>query len=189
MVIDMKKIYGKGIYNKCDYTSRKNGKKTDVYNCWIAMLQRCYDPNFLNKHPSYIDCTVCEDWLDFKKFTEWFEKNYIKGFQLDKDILIKGNKTYSPDTCCFIPQEININIIKPFNIRNLPLGVYKHYNKYVSYIKENKVRKYIGSFNTIEEASNSYVIAKQKQLKELAEKYKNTIMLRTYNAVLNYTIN
>lgn len=58
--------------------------------------------------PTYEGCTVCDEWLYFSNFKKWFDENYIEGFQLDKDIIIRGNKVYSPQTCCFVPKEINI---------------------------------------------------------------------------------
>ena len=176
-------------YKNKEYKSRINGKHTIQYNSWKAMHQRCNDSNLHLKHPSYKDCYICDEWLDFQNFAKWFDENYIEGYQLDKDLLTTGNKVYSPATCCFIPQEINLSIIKPYVSRDLPLGVYKHHYKFVTHIKENKVSKYIGIFNSIEEASDCYVKEKQKQLKELAQKYKDTITLETYNSLLNYIVN
>ena len=85
----------------------KDGKGTDdCYSHWRGMLMRCYDQKYLQKYPTYIDCTVCEDWLNFSNFQQWYNKNYyeIPGetMCLDKDILVKGNKVYSPDTCIFV---------------------------------------------------------------------------------------
>jgi len=171
------------------YVSRINAIRTKEYVAWDAMLQRCYDPKLHKRHPSYESCTVCEEWIDFQNFAEWFSNNNIEGFQLDKDLLVKGNKIYSPETCCFIPQEVNLALIKPMNKRELPLGVYKHCHKFVTHIKYDKVSKYVGIFSTIEEAANCYKQEKKKQLVEFAEKYKELLLDNSYNALLNYTVN
>ena len=182
------KVYGVGELGVGKYSSRINAIKTKEYNAWIAMLQRCYDIKLHKRHPSYKQCIVCEDWLNFQNFAEWFINNYIENYQLDKDLLIQENKLYSPETCCFVPQEVNLALIKPMNKRELPLGVYKHCHKFVVHIKYNKVSKYINIFSTIEEAANCYKEEKEKQLRQLAEKYKNIIASNTYIALLNYKI-
>ena len=47
---------------------------------------------------------------------------------LDKDILCKGNKVYSSETCVFVPARINSIILNSQNRRgDLPVGV--NYNK------------------------------------------------------------
>ena len=176
-------------YKNEKYKSRINGLHTIQYNTWRSMKQRCNDKKLHERYPSYTDCNICEEWLDFQKFSEWFDKNYIEGYQLDKDLLFPKNKLYSPDTCCFIPQEINVSIIKPYKKRELPIGVYKHGNKYVAHIKENKQSKYIGIFNTIEEAHNCYKVNKSKQLVELANKYKDTLTFKVYETLVNYNKN
>ena len=71
------------------------------------MLIRCYNKKDLEKNPTYKNTTVCIEWCNFQNFAQWFEKNYIDDWALDKDILVKGNKVYSPETCCFVPREIN----------------------------------------------------------------------------------
>ena len=123
-------------YKNEKYKSRINGIHTIQYNTWRSMKQRCNDKKLHERYPSYTDCNICEEWLDFQKFSEWFDKNYIEGYQLDKDLLFPKNKLYSPDTCCFIPQEINVSIIKPYKKRELPIGVYKHRNKYVAHMSQ-----------------------------------------------------
>ena len=87
-------VLGVGYYGVGKYKSRgKDGKKTKAYKHWYYMLERCYDPYELNNRPTYIDCYVCDEWLCFQNFAEWFYKNYyeIEGekMRLDKDILIK----------------------------------------------------------------------------------------------------
>lgn len=182
------KTWNVGIMGEGKYVSRINSIRTKEYIAWDAMLQRCYDSKLHARHPSYKDCTVCEEWLNFQDFAKWFIANNIEGFQLDKDLLIKGNKIYSPENCCFVPQEINLALIKPMNQREYPLGVYKHYGKFVTHIKVNKVSTYKGIFLTIAEAAECYKREKEKQLLNLATKYKNTISNATYNALLNYEI-
>lgn len=110
-------VCGIGYVGQGKYKSKsKEGKHTKAYQTWINMLKRCYDPYKLNKSPHYIDCFVCEEWHNFQNFAEWFYKNYyeIEGqrMELDKDILCKGNKIYSPDTCIIVPKRINILFTK-----------------------------------------------------------------------------
>ena len=94
-----------------DYAGRikENGKHIRSYRSWISMLSRCYGEKELNNRPSYKGCSVCDEWLLFSNFKKWFDdptNGYQNGYCLDKDILIKGNKVYSPNTCCFVPNEI-----------------------------------------------------------------------------------
>lgn len=181
-------IYNVGELGIGIYTSRVNGIKTKEYNIWVAMLQRCYDLKLHKRNPSYEGCTVYKPWLNFQNFAKWVVENYVEGYQLDKDLLFKGNKIYSPETCCFIPQEINLALIKPMNQREYPLGVYKHRDKFVTHIKVDKISTYKGIFSTIAEAAEYYKREKEKQLMNLAMKYKNIISNATYNALLNYEI-
>ena len=74
---------------------------------WSNMLRRCYDESLRHRHPTYKDCTVCDEWLRFSSFYEWFKVNYKKGLHLDKDIKLKGNKVYSPIACAFVSQRDN----------------------------------------------------------------------------------
>lgn len=91
------------------YAPHDKDKRTDAFRAWNHMINRCYDKKVQEKHQTYIGCSVCNEWHNFQVFAEWFYKNTIKGFHLDKDIKVKGNKIYSPLTCLFVsPSENNI---------------------------------------------------------------------------------
>lgn len=79
-----------------------NGKGTKPYRTWWSMLGRCYSKEYQEGKPSYIGCTVCPEWHNFQNFAAWFEIHYKEGLHLDKDIRVKGNKVYSPETCMFV---------------------------------------------------------------------------------------
>lgn len=111
----MKLIYGIGI-NDADYplyiTETINGKSKIIWNCpyylrWKNMMQRVYSEKCRHKYPTYKDCTVCDEWLYFSNFKAWMEMQDWEGKCLDKDILHKGNKVYSPETCVFVPHIVN----------------------------------------------------------------------------------
>lgn len=165
-----------------------NNKKAK--QVWISMLKRCYSEKYQNNKPTYIGCTVCDEWIYFSNFKKWFDENYIEGFQLDKDIIVKGNKVYSPNTCCFVPQEINM-IIYNKNKRkyDLPKGVIKSKNnRYVASVNMYGEIKRLGCFSTPEEAFMAYKEAKEKYIKEVAEKWKDKIDIRAYNSLINYKV-
>lgn len=105
-----KLVYGIGISDKGKHSVSVNGKPTKVYQAWMNMLKRCYNHNELKMRPTYIDCTVCSEWLSFQSFAEWYELNHPKdggSYHLDKDLKILGNKVYSPETCLFVSRQVN----------------------------------------------------------------------------------
>lgn len=175
-------IYGIGI---TDLPTRENGKHTKVYNTWVAMFSRIYGGN----DPSYKDCTVCEEWHLLSNFKKWFDENYIEGYVLDKDILVHGNKTYSPETCCFVPHEINEKI-KPTWRKNskFPNGIYQKNTSFIARFRDNP--RHLGVYPSIEEAFNAYKTAKEQYVKELAEEYfkEGKISNEVYNALLKYEV-
>ena len=106
-----KRYYEVGYIGEGEYKVCENGKITRVYSTWNNMLKRCYDEKYHEKYPTYKDCEICEEWHNFQKYGKWFEENYysIEGEKmcLDKDVLVKHNKIYSPETCIFVPERIN----------------------------------------------------------------------------------
>ena len=161
-----------------------------IYQKWISMLKRCYDKKFHARHPSYINCTVCKEWLTLSNFMNWFNQNYIEGYELDKDILVKGNKVYSPQTCCFVPDVINTALIRREKGKyGVGIGVYRH-NKYVCSFSRGGNKVHLGCFKTKEEAHIAYKSAKEKYIKELAVSYfnKGEITEMVYQALMKYEV-
>lgn len=97
-----KSVYNIGFIGVGEYKAHIKRKPTKAYDSWIGMLRRCYSNKSLAKRPTYKDVTVCEEWHNFQNFAEWFEVNYKDGLHLDKDLLSKHEKIYSPETCCFL---------------------------------------------------------------------------------------
>ena len=157
-------VFGIGIIGN-KKSRDENGEIIKSYSVWKNMLRRCYSGEYQKTNPTYKGCTVCSEWHNYSNFKEWYDDNYyeIDGekMALDKDILVKGNKTYSHNTCVFVPQDINTLFIKSNKIRGkLPIGVTfcKDVNKYKSqcHILINGKRQYkdLVLYNTIEEAFN-----------------------------------
>lgn len=160
----------------------------------MGMLERCYSPKYHAKEAPYKDCSVCDEWLTYSNFKRWFDdpdNGYHGGYQLDKDILVKGNKIYSPDTCCFVPQEMNKLLMLRKSRRGvLPIGVAATGCSYRAQISINGKRFCFGLFTTPEAAFNAYKEAKEQNVKVLAEKYykEGKITERVYNALLDYRV-
>jgi hypothetical protein len=191
-----KSIYGFGYMSEGDYQSSENGKVMPYYNVWKNMLQRCYDNKHSIKYPTYKDVTVCEDWHNFQNFAAWYERNYYKidgeRMELDKDILVKGNKIYSPETCIFVPHRVNTLFLKCDSKRGkLPIGVYfdKDKKKYrVSCSDINNKQKRLGRYSTIEEAFQVYKEFKESIIKQVAIEYKDKIPTKLFMAMINYEV-
>lgn len=123
-------VYGVGYIGIGSHKSRVNNIISYKYSVWASMIQRCYCPKSLKIHPTYIGCTVCKEWHNFQNFADWFDKNYTEGFELDKDIIVKGNKWYSPLTCKFV--SVTDNVVeahaKHYNFMSPDSIVFKIYN-------------------------------------------------------------
>ena len=192
-------ILGVGVVG--DEVTKVNGNRLKEYNLWQALLSRCYCDKFHVKCPTYKDCSVSDNFKYYPYFKEWcnnqigFNVLDDKGnyFELDKDLLIKGNKVYSEDTCCFIPREINVALIYNQTKKgNHPIGVSysKINNKFVVYVKKGEgSREYLGYFEDASVAFLAYKASKEAYLKELANKWKDKIDLRVYEALIGWEIN
>ena len=187
-------VFGVGITGT-KYPVSNGGVLTKEYMLWCNMLQRCYYNTSKKKNPTYKGCEVSDKFKSYEYFYEWCNKQIsfgVDGFELDKDLLVKGNKVYSEDSCVFIPKDINLLLTKCVASRGEYLiGVsWSNTNKaFVAMVRKNKGKsEYLGHFNTEIEAFDAYKTAKENYLKEQANKYKPQIDLRAYNALMNYTV-
>ena len=129
------------------------------YRRWKSMLVRCYDRNYLNKYPSYRECKVSEDWLLFSSFRKWMEKQDWQGKELDKDLLIVGNKDYNEATCTFVTKEVNYLLLNSLESEgDNPVGVSwsKSVGKFQARCSVGGVRKHLGYFVDTLTASRRY---------------------------------
>ena len=187
-------VYGVGILGT-KYPPSISGVKTKEYVLWYSMLARCCNGTYKKKYPTYKDCEVSENFKSYEYFYEWCNNQVwfsVDGFELDKDLLIKGNKVYSEDSCVFLPAEINMVLVKSTASRGEHLIGVSWHNASKSFratISKNKGgREHLGLFNTEIEAFNAYKKAKENYLKELANKWKDQIDEKAYNALMNYQV-
>ncbi len=142
------------------------GIDSRAYSRWNSILMRCYCNSYHERFPTYKDCTVAKEWHNFQNFAKWFEENYIEGYHVDKDIKVKGNRVYGPDTCIFVTPQKNKefssskhykildpegNLVEFFNMSkfcrdndlsvhnlcNVVAGRRKHHKGYTRYEEEN----------------------------------------------------
>ena len=176
-----------------------DGKIVKEYDLRQHMLKRCFNENCQNKQPTYKGCNVSDNFLNYAYFCDWcheqvgFGKVDDKGryWQLDKDLLFVGNKTYSETTCVFVPNEINLFFNNHGNARGeYPLGVsfHKRIGKYVAQCWVNGKRQHLGYFNTTEEAFAVYKPFKENLCKQLALKWQSEIDERLFNAMMEWSV-
>lgn len=192
-------VHGIGFLGEGPYKVSVARKITPEYSVWEKMLSRCY---------IYKECTtyynICEIdpmWFNFQEFARFYVEHpfRIEGWDLDKDILVKGNKLYSPETCCFVPNEINkaVQLSKPRKDaeNKLPVGVRfddslkKSTRKYMwRCVVPDGTTNIVGRCTTPEEAFHHYKIAKEARLRFLANKWKDDISPDVYIALLNFKV-
>lgn len=190
---------GVGIYTKGKYKAKENSVHTKEYKLWFAMLARCYSEDYQKRQPTYIGCTVSENFKNFQFFAEWCNNQVgfgLEGWQLDKDILVKGNKVYSEDTCCFVPKVVNNLFTLSGKARGLqPIGVHiddtgrsrKLYKAACTSFETGKYKN-LGRYSSALEAHLVYKEYKEAQVKLVANLWKDKIDIRVYNALMLYGV-
>ena len=165
----------------------------EIYGTWKKMIQRGYSDVVKKCQRTYQDVSVCDEWHNFQNFAEWYENNYYQvgneKMHLDKDILHKGNNIYSPSTCIFVPERINALFTKANKMRgDCPIGVSKHQGKYQASCNFGEGSRYIGLYESKENAFEMYKYTKENYIKQIADEYKSLIPNKLYNALYKYEV-
>lgn len=190
-------IYNIGIVG--DVQIKNNGKYIKEYQAWCDILKRSFSTDLKRRRPTYENVICCNEWLYFENFYNWIiqQDNYVQWkngdkWAVDKDILIKGNKIYSPETCCLVSPEINALFTKRQNCRGiLPIGVIKYKNKYSAQCCDGTGKQIkLGYFNNPIDAFYAYKRDKEKCIRDIAQKsfLKNEITKACYEAMINYVV-
>ena len=185
-----KTVCGIGFVGIGKHSVCEDGKVTLKYRHWAHMLERCVS----DKYSWYNGVSVCDKWSSYQEFGDWFDENYytIEGcnMQLDKDIIVKGNKVYSPNTCIFVPSFLNAMFTKSTAMRGVyPIGVTKSGKKYCASLNKGGFKRvFLGVYDTTDEAFGVYKKAKESYIKEVADKYKELIPNKLYEALYNYEV-
>jgi hypothetical protein len=186
------------VREKRDAEGVKN--RTRAYSVWVSMMHRCKEGGLQQmRRPTYAGCSVSENFKDFQCFANWcnaqpgYHKTDSNGrsWQLDKDLLVKGNKTYSEDTCVFIPHCVNSALTTGNkNNRLYKLGVTycKFYKRFKSSHKVYGKETFIGYYKSEEDAFCAYKIAREAYLKDLAKTLKSELCQNAFTALSDYTV-
>ena len=179
--------YGVGKYNTIEH------KK--YYTIWNNMIKRCYNDETIKNHPTYKECYICDTWLNFQNFAKWYEENEWDcdgRMEVDKDILVKGNKVYSPETCIISDKFINTLFTKSNKTRGeYPIGVSKYKEKYLARCNNKNKSIRLGLFNNPLDAFKAYKQAKESYIKQVADEYKlkyPTFPQKLYDAMYKYEV-
>ena len=177
-----KLVYGVG-YNSSKregFPTKSNGKILKCYDAWRRMLQRCYDIQYKIEHPTYEGVTCCDGWKDYQNFAKWWysQPNHDKGFELDKDLLVIGNKLYSPETCCLLPMEIN----KTLNTRG-SVSTWREKDGKFTYAVFGKIVGYEEYYLT---KADVVVGIRNDRVKQLTDKWKDLLTKEVYESLKNF---
>lgn len=178
---ELKDSYAPIIFGVAYYGDHNIVADKRVYMTWYNMLIRCYDKKYENKCPTYKNVEVCDKWKCFTNFAsdiillpnydKWLiDKTYV----LDKDMLNKGNKQkiYSPDTCMFIPENLNSKEANKCRQQKTIIATRLIDNFVVEF---NNVTKFMKEYTTIQSSANIHDCLRgvQKTAKGWTFKYKN----------------
>jgi hypothetical protein len=192
-------VHGKGYLGVGKYNSTathiggvtRERELHPAYRVWQGMLGRCYCPKVHKRQPNFRNLTVCDKWLNYQEFARWFEDNYVFGFDFSQNILKPNSRIFSPETCCFVPNEIRntLKFLHEKKNNNLPIGVSENnFFKYKARYRSVSRHEILGSFDTPEEAFLEYKKTKENHIKDMAEKWKPELKPNTYDALMNFEI-
>lgn len=182
-------VYGVGFIGVGVSLTKGNpqDKVSRAYKKWSGMLKRCYDTHSKNTDRSYIDCYVAEEWHNFQNFYEWYESKvneYRFDWELDKDLLIKGNKVYSENTCTLLPKLINTTLTKNDACRSRE-GIGATIRASGRYRSSSLKAT---TFTSKEQAFQEYKNCKEGRLSLLAVEFKSNLEPEAFRCLTNYKV-
>lgn len=184
--------YGAGFIGEGDYRAATKRGHTLEYRYWTGVMERGHSEAFKAIKPTYKDCYVDSEWHNFQNFARWCntQKGFGKdGWHLDKDLLVKGNKKYSKDTCVFIPPEINLAIsLKKSTRGDLPIGVTYTNGFYRAQWGEFGIQQQSETLKCPYECFLIYKQNKENHLKVLAELWEGEIEDVAVEALINFEV-
>ena len=140
------------------------------YRFWVQMLFRCYGkPGCSNA--AYRDCSVSEEWHSFMNFRSWILKQDWEGNQLDKDLIVPGNRIYSPEFCCLVPRPINM---LPHRLNEPNVALEDRGKPWGARINFRGKHTWLGQYETREEAVRVWKLARAKNAEQVLHEYRQT---------------
>lgn len=103
-------FYGVGCMGVGPISTNPKSPMYKAYKAWDSMMARCHSNTHKTRHPSTTNSNCCTEWLNCQTFGSWYtsQKGWEQaGWQVDKDLMGDGQRTYSPETCVIIPPIIN----------------------------------------------------------------------------------
>ena len=184
-------VVGVGFLGGSKYQTRINGVELVEYGVWRSMIRRCYSAKAQIRDYKYFGCEVHSDWHNFQRFADWYLNHESSGlgYDVDKDLLVRGNKTYSPENCCLLPAELN-SIIQTGNIKSVLVGTtfHKQTGMWQAQVKNNGRQIFLGLFESRFDAHLAYVEAKEAYVRERADYWRGRIEDRAYSALMNWRV-
>lgn len=185
-------VFGVGYIAVGEYSAWGGGKYSPAYVAWRDMLGRCCYAGYQVKYPTYIGCSVSNAWHNFQVFAEWFysqDNSQKAGFALDKDLRITSNKEYGPDTCSFVPEQINSLLNDSGASRGkYEQGVSAHGKGYLARLSVKGKAIYLGKYSTPEQAHAVYKAAKQANVRSMAVEYKEFLHPTVYTNLIGWSL-
>ena len=174
--------YYRRVYEECGYLGMKHDYQEPSYLLWKNVIQRCYNKKIHIYKPEYKDKSVCEEWLNYTNFKLWYDEHFISvknnQVDLDKDLLVQGNKIYSPETCVFLLHYQNTMFESSAKDK-----IYENEDG-TFVIGGGKKKKYA----TLKEAEDIVCKRNQIRIESVAEKCKGKIPMCAYEAMLNWDV-
>lgn len=160
-----------------------------AYSKWMSIWRRIGQidkPDFA----TYVDCKMDVRWESLQDFSEFYHSCPYRqdGWELDKDLIVPGNRIYGPDTAAYVPVEINAFIKTRKRKAHLPMGVNVNRAFFSAAIRIDGKETYLGNFVTPEEAYVAYKEAKEKEASRLADKYDGLVDPRVIEALRNFKV-
>lgn len=134
---------------------------------WNNIKERCTPGGATQRRePTYVGCK--NDFSNFQQFVDWHvaQAGYGLGYQLDSDVLRKGMKVYSAETCVLVPPSLN-KFLQSYTSKRgkWPQGMYlSKAGRLVASVNSGGTKYSLGSFSVadIDSARAAYKAAKDK---------------------------